>query len=99
MNFRIDSSFCLLTSVNWMPCRVSFVQTTVPAASSDTPETGNRNDSRTVSLGCKLEAGQVGHFKVQRDSGKRLLSDHDDRFLAVTDRMYLRVQGSENLDH
>ena len=54
MNFRSDCSLFALTFVNWIPCRVSFVQTTVPAASTDTPETGNRNETRTVSWGYKL---------------------------------------------
>src|ERR1700720_2632944 len=47
----------------------------------------------------KIEAAQVGHFQVQENSVKLLLIDHADRFLAVTDRMYLRSQRREHLDH
>src|ERR1700720_4522832 len=38
----------------------------------------------------KIEAAQVGHFEVQENSVKPLLIDLADRFLAVTDRIYLR---------
>src|SRR5713101_2120257 len=47
----------------------------------------------------KVEAAQVGHFQVQENSVKFFLIDHADRFLAVTDRVYLRLQRRENLDH
>src|SRR6266849_2738423 len=47
----------------------------------------------------KIEAAQVGHFQVQENSVKFFLIDHGDRFLAVTDRMYLCFQRREHLDH
>src|SRR6266849_3575945 len=53
MKSRIDCSFCVLIGVNWIPCRLSFAQTTVPAPLIGMPETGKRNDSRTASPGCK----------------------------------------------
>src|ERR1700747_987251 len=47
----------------------------------------------------KIETAQVGHFQVQEDAVKLLLIDQAGRFLAVTDRLYLRFQIREHLDH